>query len=149
MQTNKPAIEKKKNGTVRVEWSIFAAPFKLGRNWLSYYSLCGRAIKIHDDRALLRYMPSWIKVFLLQEDHRRPLPTNHKINPTTNTTNKIPTHTPALKMPPTTSQEDKVIAVANAKSPNNEYCFMSSSFIEVMQMVCRCEPFKRLDEVCQ
>jgi hypothetical protein len=31
-------------------------------------------------------------------------------------------------MPPTTSQDDKVTAVAKAKSLNNEYCFMSSSF---------------------
>jgi hypothetical protein len=61
-------------------------------------------------------------------DYLRPLPINHNINPTTNTTNKIPTHMPALKIPPTTSQDDKVIAVTNAKSPNKEYCFMSSSF---------------------
>lgn len=61
-------------------------------------------------------------------DQLRPLPTNHKISPTTNTTSKIPTHTPALKIPPITSHEEKVIAIANAKSPNKEYCFMSSSF---------------------
>jgi hypothetical protein len=81
----------------------------------------------------------WIrKVYLLQKDNQlRPLPTNHKINPTTNTTNKIPTHTPALKMPPTTWQDEKVIAVANAKSPNKEYCFMSSSFWGILQMFCR------------
>ena len=67
----------------------------------------------------------------------RPLPTSHKISPTTNTTNKIPTHMPALKMPPTTSQDDNVIAVANTNSPNNEYCFMSSSFWGIVQKLCR------------
>lgn len=59
------------------------------------------------------------------------------MSPTTNTTNKIPTHTPALKIPPTTSHDDKVIADANAKSHNNEYCFMSSSFWEIIQKLCR------------
>jgi hypothetical protein len=72
-----------------------------------------------------------------REDYLRPLPTSHKINPTTSTTTKIPTHTPALKMPPTTSQDDNVIAVANAKSTNNEYCFMSSSFWGIVQKLCR------------
>ncbi|HTM90915.1 MAG TPA: hypothetical protein VL095_00745 [Flavisolibacter sp.] len=67
---------------------------------------------------------------ILQEDYLRPLPTSHKINPTTKTTRRIPTHMPALKIPPTTSQDDKVIAIAKAKSPNTEYCFMSSSFRE-------------------
>jgi hypothetical protein len=81
-------------------------------------------------------LSSWMNI-MLKNDYLRPLPTNHKINPTTNTTNKIPTHTPALKMPPITSQDDKVIAVANTKSPSKEYCFMSSSFLEIMQMLCR------------
>jgi hypothetical protein len=74
---------------------------------------------------------------LLQKGYLRPLPTSHKINPTTNTTNKIPTHTPALKIPPTTSQDEKVTAIANAKSPNKEYCFMSSLFTGLVQKLCR------------
>jgi hypothetical protein len=57
--------------------------------------------------------------------------------PTTNTTNKIPTHTPALKIPPITWHDDKVKAVAKIKSPNKEYCFMSSSFWGIMQKFCR------------
>jgi hypothetical protein len=80
------------------------------------------------------------KYFRVLDYYLRPRPTNHNINPTINTTTKIPTQTPALKMPPTTSQEDKVIAVANAKSPNKEYFFMSSSFLIVMQKICRFIP---------
>lgn len=74
--------------------------------------------------------PPWMARFAFygRNDQRRPRPTSQRINPTTRTTNTIPTHMPALKIPPMTSQEDKVIAVANAKSPNKEYCFMSSPF---------------------
>lgn len=74
-------------------------------------------------------------------DQFRPLPTSHKITPTTNTTNKMPTQTPALKIPPTTWQDCKAITVAKAKIPNKEYCFMSSSFWGIMQKVCRRELF--------
>ena len=75
--------------------------------------------------------------FIRKETYLRPLPTNQRIKPTITTTNKIPTHTPALKMPPMTSQEDKVIAIAKAQSHNKEYCFMSSSFWGMMQKLCR------------
>jgi len=81
-------------------------------------------------------LSSWSVLYFVGS-YLRPLPTNHKINPTTNTTNKIPTHMPALKMPPTTSQDDNVIAVANTNSPNKEYCFMSSSFWGILQKLCR------------
>jgi hypothetical protein len=37
----------------------------------------------------------------------------------------IPNHIPALKIPPTTSQEDSDIATAIAKS-HNEFCFILS-----------------------
>jgi len=85
----------------------------------------------------IAYHHGFTIITLQDEGYLRPLPTSHKINPTTNTTTRIPTHTPALKMPPTTSQDDNVIAVANAKSPNKEYCFMSSSFWGILQKVCR------------
>ena len=35
---------------------------------------------------------------------------------------------PALKMPPTTSQEERVIAIANAKSQMPESFFMSTVY---------------------
>jgi hypothetical protein len=35
---------------------------------------------------------------------------------------------PALKIPPTISQELSVVQIANAKSHKVEYCFMSPSF---------------------
>lgn len=75
--------------------------------------------------------------FYGRSDQLRPRPTSQRIIPTINTTTKIPTHTPALKIPPTTLQDSKAITVAKAKSPNNEYCFMSSSFWGIVQNFCR------------
>src|SRR5829696_5094639 len=63
---------------------------------------------------------------------------SHRINPTTATTINIPTHMPALKIPPTTSHELRVIAIARAQSHNKEYCFMSLLFPIGMQKLCRC-----------
>ena len=80
------------------------------------FTNCGKE-KIHDVTYCSHH---GCKLLLLQENYRRPLPTNQRISPTTNTTNKIPIHTPALKISPTTSQDDKLIAIANAKSPNKE-----------------------------
>lgn len=54
-----------------------------------------------------------------------------------NTTIIIPTQTPALKMPPITSQELTVIASAIMLSHKNECCFMRSSFTGTLQMLCR------------
>jgi hypothetical protein len=53
------------------------------------------------------------------------------------TTTSIPTHIPALKMPPITSQELRVTAIANAQSHKEAYCFMSALFPFVMQKLCR------------
>jgi hypothetical protein len=57
-----------------------------------------------------------------------PRPTNQRISPTTATTSRIPTQTPALNIPPITSQELSVIAIAIAQSHNKEYCFMCLPF---------------------
>jgi hypothetical protein len=95
------------------------------------------AVNVLDNKQVIASTMDGKVCLLRKRNYLRPLPTNHRINPTTNTTTKIPTHTPALKIPPTTSQDDKVIAVTKVKSPNNEYCFMSSSFWGIMQKLCR------------
>jgi hypothetical protein len=74
--------------------------------------------------------PPWMELFVCwrNNNYRRPRPTSQRISPTTATTTRMPTQTPALKIPPTTSQEVRVIAIAIAQSHNVEYFFMSSSF---------------------
>ena len=81
--------------------------------------------------------PPWMGKYACWRSNSYLRPTSQRITPTTRTTNKMPTQTPALKIPPTTRQLSKLITNAIAKSPNNEYCFMSSSFCGIMQKVCR------------
>ncbi len=59
-----------------------------------------------------------------------PRPTSQRIRATTTTISIMADQNPALKMPPTTSHELRVIAVANKPSHKIEYCFMRSSFGE-------------------
>jgi hypothetical protein len=61
-------------------------------------------------------------------NYLRPRPTSQRINPTIATTTRIPTHIPALKIPPTTSHELSVIAIARAQSHSEEIFFMSMFF---------------------
>ncbi len=78
-------------------------------------------IKIHGVRygiPCLNNAPMDVKVML--PAYLLPLPTSHSMRPTTRTTTSIPTHIPALKIPPTTSQELKVIAIARTPSHNNK-----------------------------
>jgi hypothetical protein len=76
--------------------------------------------------------------FTLGINYLRPRPTSQRINPIIATTIRIPTHMPALKMPPITSHELSVIAMARAESHNEEIFFMSLTFLGgVMQKLCR------------
>jgi hypothetical protein len=65
--------------------------------------------------------------------------TNQRISTTTKTTMIIPTHTPALKMPPTTAQEDRTNINTNALSQTVESFFIIL-FGMLMQKLCRYKP---------
>lgn len=71
-----------------------------------------------------------------QVNYLRPRLTNHSIKPTTNTTRIIAVQKPALKIPPITSQEDRVIAIANTNSQTVESFFIIL-FSTLMQKLCR------------
>lgn len=60
-----------------------------------------------------------LRIYLL------PLPISHKIIPTTNATASTPTHTPALNIPPTTSQ---LLSNITAKASRPSCKFLIYSF---------------------
>ena len=54
MQINKPAIEKMKNGTEGVEWLIYEALFKLGRNQvIAFYQAANNKISMMTESSTL------------------------------------------------------------------------------------------------
>lgn len=68
------------------------------------------------------------KDWLTDTDYYFLLPNIQRINPTTTTTRIIAVQNPALKIPPITSQEDKVITNAIAQSQTVENFFIKSIF---------------------
>lgn len=85
----------------------------------------------------MQNIESLMNSFQILAFYLRPLPTSQSINPMIKTTTIIPTHTPALKMPPITSQELTIVTKAIILSHKNEFCFMKSSFYKTLQMLCR------------